>query len=643
MKNIILRHWMILLISLIVIIGATGDIFAMDREERILSFHSDIIIHQDATMTVMETIRVRSEGIDIKRGIYRDFPTRYRDHSGNRIVVDFELLEAKRDDKPETYRLENNSNGVRIYLGNSDVYLSPGDYTYTLRYKTNRQLGFFDDHDELYWNVTGNGWKFKIDNASAIVTLPPGVDSHEVGVYGYTGPKGSTETNYSSNYFSPDILYYQTTQPLGLNEGFTLVATWPKGFVQEPTQQEKLAYLFQDNKSLLLGIAALLILFAFYFVVWSLVGKDPPAGTIIPLYEPPDGFSPAAIRFISRMRFDHKTFAAALISMAVKGYLIIEQTEHKFALKKGSADKEVLSPDEYAIALQLKLWTRKKLDLKNTNHLVIGNAIKALRKKLQANYEKEYFFTNLGYFITGLSLSLAAVLIIGIVEAMAGNPVMIFMMIWLSIWSIGVAFLTKSAIQAWREAKTGADVFSALFLTLFAMPFWLGEIVAIIVLMTQTSFLLVLTLIAIGVMNFVFYQLLKAPTLKGRRVLDRVEGFRLYLSVAEKDRLNMLNPPEKTPELFEAFLPYALALDVEQEWAEQFSSILSQIQSGEMGYSPRWYSGSSWNRLATGGFVTGLSSLTGAISSSSTAPGSSSGSSGGSSGGGGGGGGGGGW
>jgi uncharacterized membrane protein len=142
-----------------------------------------------------------------------------------------------------------------------------------------------------------------------------------------------------------------------------------------------------------------------------------------------------------------------------------------------------------------------------------------------------------------------------------------------------------------------------------------------------------------------FYHLLKAPTLRGRKVMDQIEGFKMYLSVAEKDRLNLLNPPEKTPELYERYLPYALALDVENEWGEQFAEVLARAQVDGQPYSPSWYSGRSWDVSRTSGFSDSLGSdFAGAISSSSTAPGSSSGSGGGgSSGGGGGGGGGSGW
>jgi len=147
------------------------------------------------------------------------------------------------------------------------------------------------------------------------------------------------------------------------------------------------------------------------------------------------------------------------------------------------------------------------------------------------------------------------------------------------------------------------------------------------------------------VVNIVFLYLLKSPTIVGRKIMDEIDGFKLYLGVAEKNRLNLLNPPDRTPELFEKYLPYAMALDVENEWSEQFVDVLAVYDPDKGHYTPDWYSGDTF----TAGFGESLgSSFTQAISSSSMAPGSGSGSSGsfgggGSSGGGGGGGGGSGW
>jgi uncharacterized membrane protein len=156
----------------------------------------------------------------------------------------------------------------------------------------------------------------------------------------------------------------------------------------------------------------------------------------------------------------------------------------------------------------------------------------------------------------------------------------------------------------------------------------------------------VVVLLLVVAINFIFYHLMKAPTLYGRWIMDQIEGFELYLSVAEKHGLDMRNPPEKTPQLFEKFLSYAMALDVENQWGEQFADVLARAGRGS-DYSPSWYTGGNWHNMGASGMANSLgSSFSSAISSSSSPPGSSSGGGGGgggSSGGGGGGGGGGGW
>ena len=149
-------------------------------DERILSYHSDITIAADATMTVEESITVRAEGVNIRRGIYRDFPTDYTDALGNRYVVEFEVLGVSRDGRPEPWYTDKQSNGVRVYAGSANTFLTPGDYTYTIRYRTDRQIGYFDDHDELYWNVTGNGWDFAMDKVSATVSLPGDIPGNDI-------------------------------------------------------------------------------------------------------------------------------------------------------------------------------------------------------------------------------------------------------------------------------------------------------------------------------------------------------------------------------------------------------------------------------------------------------------------------------
>jgi hypothetical protein len=292
-----------------------------------------------------------------------------------------------------------------------------------------------------------------------------------------------------------------------------------------------------------------------------------------------------------------------------------------------------------------------EIELKQSNHRTLGKARSALKTRLRNEFEKTYFLRNTRHFIPGVVLSFVVLAVIALasdVPAVAG-----FLTVWLSGWSIGVFFLGTMTWRAWRAALGAGSiggVIGALASSAFALPFFGGEIMGLFFYGTVASAVgAVLLLVILGV-NLLFYQLLKAPTRLGREMMDKVEGFKLYLSVAEKDRMNMLNPPERTPELFEKYLPYALALDVEQEWAEQFDDVLAAAGTAPGSthghtYRPTWYSGNALNR-GLGSFGSSLgSAFSGAIAAASTSPSSrgSGSSGGGSSGGGGGGGGGGGW
>jgi uncharacterized membrane protein len=195
-----------------------------------------------------------------------------------------------------------------------------------------------------------------------------------------------------------------------------------------------------------------------------------------------------------------------------------------------------------------------------------------------------------------------------------------------------------------------ASAGKAIFCSVIAVPFLAAECFAIWALSKFASPSLAFFLFASVALHVLFHSLLKAPTVAGRRLLDQVQGFKLFLGAVDGDRLNRVNPPEQTPEVFEKFLPYALALNVEQAWAEKFSDVLNAADqapgsdANATGYTPSFYSGSNWNGLGAASFASGFTdSFTSAISSSASAPGSSSGGGGGGSGGGGGGGGGGGW
>ncbi|MDQ7788164.1 MAG: DUF2207 domain-containing protein [Thermodesulfovibrionales bacterium] len=625
----------------------------VSAEERILSFHSDITVHQDAFVTIQEAITVQSEGEKIKRGIYRDFPTRYRDNLGNRYTVGFTVVKVLRDGNPEPFHIQDVSNGKRVYIGDENVFIPHGEHTYTILYKTNRQVGFFHDHDELYWNVTGNGWEFPIEEASASLRLPGNAGAHITDMDGYTGPQGSKGKDFTMFLDPEGVTHFSSSKVLGPLEGLTISVSWEKGFIAEPDALTKAGYFVSDNTVLLLVIFGLAVIVIYYLMVWSRFGRDPASGVIVTRYSPPDTMSPAVMGFITRMGYDDTVFTSAIIHMAVKGRIKIIEDDGEYTLQKQEGNNASLTPEEATI-FQALLSASDEITLKNANHQKIRAAIDGLKKSLALKYEKFYFITNFRYFLIGLLLTVILLFLSGSGEAMSKGtlPVFLFICVWLSIWSLGVIALASAVVKSWkgmarsRGGKKILKTWGALSINLFALPFFAGELFGLGILWYATSFSTIIVMIMLIGINYLFYHLLKAPTRAGRILLDAIEGFKVFLVATEKDRLNMLNPPERTPALFEKYLPYALALNVEQLWAEQFSDVLSTAAGeGGVAYGPAWYSGSALSSMAMGDFASSLSgTFSSAISASSSAPGSSSGSGGGgSSGGGGGGGGGGGW
>jgi uncharacterized membrane protein YgcG len=644
MKNFLLACFLALLVA----------VPSAAQTEGIRSFDSRITVNPDGSMLVKETINVESTGVNIVHGLYRDFPTQYRDRAGNRYTVLFNIVSLRRDGDPEPYHTEDLSNGVRVYFGSAGYDLPPGPHAYQFSYSTNRQLGFFKDHDELYWNVTGNGWKFPIDAATATVLLPANVRNLVTGLTAYTGFEGEKGHSYTAARDDDSNPTFRA-ENLVPGQGISIVVTWPKGLIAEPMSEQKRAWFIADNKSTIIGFAGWIVVFLYYVMIWGMVGRDPARGAIVPLYDPPDNMSPAAMRFLERMGFDEKAFTAGIMGLAAKGFLIIEQDEsktYKLVRKKNATDQDSnLSPDEKSLARAL-FEGGTPLVLKNENHALLAGAQKGLATNLHATLEKTYFVTNARYLWPGIVLSLLTIASEVLTTGGSRVAVALFMSVWLTGWSFGVYMLVSSVIRAWKSVRTegvlGAG--QAGFLTLFSIPFIIGECVGLGMLIWACGLAATGIIAAVIAVNVLFHHLLKAPTLAGRALMDRVDGFKMFLTAVDADRLQTIARPDKTPQLFEHFLPYAFALGVEHAWAEQFSQVLAQAATeGASGrgasYSPSWYTGAALASFSATDFTSNFSSsFSSAISSSSAAPGSSSGSGGGgSSGGGGGGGGGGGW
>jgi uncharacterized membrane protein YgcG len=616
-------------------------------EEVIRNFVSDVTVNVDGSLDVIEKITVRSEGREIRRGILRDFPTTYTDKQGVQVRVGFEVVDLERDGDDENYTVESISNGKHIKIGNANVFLEDGEHTYKIVYRTTRQIGFFDNFDELYWNVTGNGWTFPIERASTIIRLPDGasVGQHAI----YTGLQGWSGSDARVTVASGNRFQAETTKRLERNEGLTVAVAFPKGFVTPPTAAEKQRDWIKDNLGYF-GLAATLLLVPLYYLLaWLRVGRDPPKGTIVPLFRPPEGMGPSGMRYVYKDGYDDKAFAAGVVGLAVKGRMTIEDEGNDYTLTKKSNQGPALSRSETAL---FNATPSTELVLEQSNHARVSNMRSALESALDDEYDGVMYLKNFKWFFLGLVISAVGLIGSALLMPTENGALVLGVGGFTSVWWGVILFIGYSVVNGVFQSSGWFSKIRSLMGLIFLVPF-VGAGLAVPAMafltdgstpMTKWFFIAAMFVVAC---NLVFYWLLKAPTPRGRAVLDEIEGFRMYMTTAEEERLKVLHPPEKTPALFERYLPYAMALDCENEWNNKFAAVLAAAAAAgaTAGAVGGWYYGSGSRGFDSGNFGRDLgNSLASSISSAGTAPGSSSGSSGGGfSGGGGGGGGGSGW
>jgi uncharacterized membrane protein YgcG len=611
-------------------------------EERITSYVSDVAVQPDSSLDVTETIDVMSEGDRIVHGIYRDFPTFYDGPNGSRVRVGFTFEGAERDGHSEPAMVEPAANGVRIKIGDADTEIDPGAHRYVIRYRTTRQIGRFPGYDELYWNATGNGWIFPIEVAEARIHLPsPAAFGQRAA---YTGPQGSTESNAQVVREEAGDIVVRTTAPLGAYEGLTVAVAFPKGVVGQADEGTRLAWFLSDYGPPLVGALGLILVLTFYYLAWHRVGRDPRVGTVVPIFAPPDDLSPAGMRYVIEESADNRAFAAALVDMGVKGHIKITEQDGGWLSSDTRSIERLPSstalPEEENAALGSLLSTGDTIEMKQKNHTEFSSAKSALEKVLKNRYEGKLFNRNPGWAAVGAALWVAGVALAALaVDAAVG----VANWTWALIGFAAVMGIASLYLYGRKSGSTGNCLTTVLIFILAAAALPVIPSFFIDALNTGWWFPLLLPALALPIVISAFWWI-SAPTVEGRKVLDHIAGFKQYLSITERERLDRLTAPEDTPEIFEKYLPYAIALGVENRWANRFAAILAAAAAkGQQGFA--WYSGSSspWNDAD--GFTRSVgSSLASTISSASTAPGSSSGSGGGgSSGGGGGGGGGGGW
>ena len=555
-------------------------------QEKINSFDSQIKINSDASIIVNETIKY-DFGNTERHGIYRNIPIKYKSTLGDKSIK-LEIQNVTRDGNSENYVVSFSDSDEIIKIGNANLTIN-GEHIYSIVYKATGAIGYFDNYDELYWNITGNSWQVPILNSNTKIELPQNSKIIQSSCYlGVLGSKEKCDTSIKEN-----IASASSSRTLNSGEGLTFAAGFPKGTVA--IYQVNNENIFFFNVKTLWPILIPIAVFIIMFYLWYKKGRDPKGtGVIIPEYNVLDGLTPLEVGGIINEKVKNQNISAEIIYLATKGYLKIIQTEekllgifsekdYKFTLLKEIGDLQ--SHDQELLKAMFKdnIKTGSTINLsglKNTFFVSIPIIEDAVNKSL---LDKKYY-TNLPKIIP-----------IG-----KGIMSIVIPCLWILLIFFGTFFKSFSKNM--------------------------GNFLVII-----------LSIITAYIVWVIFQRIMPAKTPKGVSAREYLLGLKEYLEVAEKDRLNFHNMPEKKPEIFEALLPYAMIFGVEELWAKEFENIYI--------VPPNWYSGRAGNfsvvyfgrEMASFGSFT-----TGTLASTPSRGGSGSGG-GGFSGGGGGGGGGGSW
>jgi uncharacterized membrane protein len=563
-------------LALALLLGVPSSASAQ-RSLVIQSFDAAITVSADGSVLVEETIVPRFTGS--WNGLYRTIPVEYRTPQGLNYTLRLDVESAT---DGEGHALKFESDRERHYRKFKIWVPGAVDTTRTvkLRYRVANGLRFFEEHDELYWNVTGDEWDVPIQSVSAQVKLPAGVSG--VRATAFRGAYGSTEQAAVS--VEPDGVRVELPQGVGFREGLTVVVGWNPGIVHRPTAIEQTRDVVYSNLPLVIP----LLVFLGMWRLWHARGRDPSLAPIAARYEPPANLTPAEVGTLVDGTPDLRDITASVVDLAVRGYLHITETkseyffglfsnkDYTFTLKKPRSEWSMLKPHERDLLTAL---------FGSGDSVSLSELKNKFYKHLPGLKDELYKMLVRDGFYTGRPDRVRALYIIGGI------------ILGFAIAVVGSTYMISLAMQP--VAAIIAGILSGLIIVFFGwhMP---------------------------------------SRTTPGTRELEKVLGFQEFLSRVEADRFERV---VKTPEMFEKFLPYAMALGVEDNWAKAFDGIYRD--------PPQWYTGPyAANAFRPSTFTSDLGRMsTSAAAAMTSAPRSSSGSgfSGGSSGGGFGGGGGGGF
>jgi uncharacterized membrane protein YgcG len=497
------------------------------RELKIQKFSAEIFVQPDSALNVTETIEANFIGS--WHGLYRTIPIEYVTPQGFNYSL-FVKFDGATDASGQQLKVE--SSRDRHYL-KWKIYVDDANdavRTIVLHYRVTNGLKYFEDHDELYWNVTGDEWDVPIENASAQILLPPGVTGIRALVF--TGANGSRAQN-ADVVTSDNSVNVSMMRPLSFHEGLTVVVGWDKGFVKEPPKSELVNQFLESNWPIFFPVPV----FLFMFWLWYTRGRDPRVGPVAVQYAPPEGMTPAEAGALVDDEAAMRDITATIVDLAVRGYLTIEEKESQHMMG-------LYSNKDYVFHIKKKPAEWKGLK-SHELLLLAGIFANGLVPDVELSSLQNEFYKNLP----------------GIKE------------------SIFDALMERGYFQHRPDFVRSSFMVGGAVVGV--MLFIIGNALSQKMGMAQAPFLIAAVISAAIIVGFGWF--MPARTTEGAKALAGVLGFEDFLTHVEADRMDRI---AQTPETFEKFLPFAMALGVEKKWVGAFKNIYSQ--------PPSWYQGGSF-------------------------------------------------
>ena len=537
-----LRLYGIVGVLLTLLAGATP---LAAKSWRIADFQDTITVEKDGSALVDERINLVFVGE--WHGIHRTIPIEYPGPNGTNYEL-FINITSITDGSGGKLKHESSTSGayrdLKIYIPDAVDTTRTVEIVYRVRNGTR----FFEDHDEFYWNVTGNDWPVPIDHAAATVHFPTAA-AGSLRAQAFTGVYGSTERDATSKVDGADA-QFETSNPLPMRGGMTLDIYVPKGILKEPSALTRLFWFIGGNPIVFLPFVTLAVM----FTLWWYKGRDPDSGeSVAPMYEPPAGISPAEAGTLLDDSIHPRDITSTIVDLAVRGFIKIEEV----------ADKGlVFTHKDYVFHLVQKrqdwrgLAPHERVMLEN---IFVGDAPETRLSSL-----KNRFYTTIPLVREDIMSALK---------------------------QKGIYTLDPES----------ANAFSLGAVVAILAPFAIAQFLGWANFFNSVPLLIGCALIS-AIIWWLFARVMTAKTVKGARTHVAVLGFQEFMNRVDADRLKVM-----PPSTFEKFLPYAMALGVEHHWAQAFAGIVKDPPSWYvapggyvpgMGFNPIFFS-SSMHSMAT--------------------------------------------